>query len=79
MIQFFVVLFNLEIGNKISCNHRADAVNGADFIRICMADGFQVIIKMAADHFCIGKADIGDSKTVNDFCQSGGFCFFQTP
>ena len=41
MIQLFVVLFNLEIGNKISCNHRADAVNGADFIRICMADGFQ--------------------------------------
>ena len=42
-----------------------------------MADLLQIIIKMLADHFCIGKTDIGDSKAVDHLRKSSLLSFIK--
>ena len=65
MIQTPVVILILEILHKISRDHRSDRINVTDLLKFSMTDLLKIIIKMAADHLGISKANIGDSQTVD--------------
>src|SRR5699024_3828762 len=78
MIQFPVVLFIPEILRQPAGDYRSDPVNGAYLFFTGPADLIQIVAEMPADHLCVGKADIGDPKTVDHFGRRRFSRFLQT-
>ena len=66
MIQAAIIILIPKISYQISGNDRPDGINITDLFQTGMTYPVQIIVKMAADHFCIAALQHAARRT--DLC-----------